>query len=85
MEDPLCFQNSACPGPQALSLNLTLCQVMSASLLALKIVKVKVAQSCLTLCNPMDYIVHGILQARILEWVALVLKELGFKYYLFIM
>ena len=34
-------------------------------------VKVKVAQSCLTLCNPMDYIVHGILQARILEWVAI--------------
>ena len=31
---------------------------------------VKVAQSCLTLCNPMDYTVHGILQARILEWVA---------------
>ena len=23
----------------------------------------------LTLCNPMDYTVHGILQARILEWV----------------
>ena len=33
-------------------------------------VKVKVAQSCATLCDPMDYIVHGILQARILEWVA---------------
>ena len=32
--------------------------------------KVKVAQSCLTLCNPMDYTVHGILQVRILEWVA---------------
>ena len=31
---------------------------------------VKVAQSCPTLCNPMDYTVHGILQARILEWVA---------------
>ena len=30
----------------------------------------KVAQSCLTLCDPLDYIVHGILQARILEWVA---------------
>ena len=30
----------------------------------------KVTQSCLTFCNPMDYIVHGILQARILEWVA---------------
>ena len=28
------------------------------------------AQSCLTLCNLMDYIVHAILQARILEWVA---------------
>ena len=33
-------------------------------------VKVKVVQSCLTLCDPMDCIVHGILQARILEWVA---------------
>ena len=32
--------------------------------------KVKVAQSCPTLCNPMDYTVHGILQARVLEWVA---------------
>ena len=32
--------------------------------------KVKVIQSCLTLCNPTDYTVHGILQARILEWVA---------------
>ena len=33
-------------------------------------VKVKVAQLCLTLCDPMDYTVHGILQARIIEWVA---------------
>ena len=32
--------------------------------------KVKVAQSCPTLCDSMDYTVHGILQARILEWVA---------------
>ena len=31
---------------------------------------VKVTQPCLTLCNSMDYIVHGTLQARILEWVA---------------
>ena len=35
-----------------------------------------VSQSCPTLCNPMDCslvdsIVHGILQARILEWVAI--------------
>ena len=28
------------------------------------------SQSCPTLCHPMDYTVHGILQARILEWVA---------------
>ena len=35
-----------------------------------------IAKSCLTLCNPMDYSlpgssVHGILQAIILEWVAI--------------
>ena len=39
-------------------------------------VKVLVAQSCLTLCNLMDASplgssVYGILQARILEWVAI--------------
>ena len=33
-------------------------------------VKVKVVQSCPTLCDPMDYIIHGILQIRILAWVA---------------
>ena len=27
-------------------------------------------QLCLTLCDPMDYTAHGILQARILKWVA---------------
>ena len=32
--------------------------------------KVKVTQSCPTLCDPMGYTVHGILQARILQWVA---------------
>ena len=36
----------------------------------------KSLQSCLTLCNPMDCSLpgsslHGILQARILEWVAM--------------
>ena len=30
----------------------------------------KVARLCLTLCDPMDCLVHGILQAKILEWVA---------------
>ena len=29
--------------------------------------EVKVAQLCLTLCDPVDYTVHGILQTRILE------------------
>ena len=44
----------------------------------IKYVKVKllIAQSCPTLCDFMDYSspgssVHGILQARILEWVAI--------------
>ena len=40
-------------------------------LILLKVkMNVKVAQSCPTLCNPMDYTVYGILQARILEWLA---------------
>ena len=39
-----------------------------------------VTQSCLTLCNPMDCSppgssVHGILQARILEWVAIMFSK----------
>ena len=38
---------------------------------------VLVAQSCLTPCNPMDHStpgssVHGVLEARILEWIAMV-------------
>ena len=32
--------------------------------------KAKIAQLCPTLCDSMDYTVHGILQVRILEWVA---------------
>ena len=41
-----------------------------------KDMKVLVPQSCLTLCNPMNCnppgsSIHGILQARILEWVAI--------------
>ena len=31
--------------------------------------EVNETQSCPTLCDPIDYTVHGILQARILEWV----------------
>ena len=33
--------------------------------------KAKLHQSCPTHCDLMDYTVHGILQARILEWVAI--------------
>ena len=33
-------------------------------------VEVKGARSCPTLCDPMDYTAHGILQDRVLEWVA---------------
>ena len=33
-------------------------------------IEVKVTQSRPTLCDSMDYTVHGILQAKILEWVA---------------
>ena len=42
----------------------------SSILLFLYIVKVKVTQSCPTLCDPMDYTVHRNLQARILGWVS---------------
>ena len=41
----------------------------------------EVAQSCPTLSDPMDYSllgssVHGIFQARVLEWVAIAFSEL---------
>ena len=40
----------------------------------------EVAQSCLTLCDPLDYSppgssIHGIFQARVLEWDAVPLGE----------
>ena len=40
----------------------------------------KLLQSCLTLCDPMDYSlpgssVHGIFQARVLEWGAIAFSE----------
>ena len=43
-------------------------------------VKVKVAQSCPTLCDPREYTVHGILQARILEWVAFAFSRVVVKF-----
>ena len=45
-----------------------------------KSVKMLVVQSCPTVCNPMEHrplgsSVHGILQARILEWVAILFSR----------
>ena len=42
-------------------------------------VKVKVAQSCPTLCDPMDHTDHGTLQARILEWIAFPFSRRSFQ------
>ena len=47
----------------------TFCLLMSPQIYVRCIVKV--AQLCPTLCDPMDHTVLGILQARILEWVAI--------------
>ena len=66
------------PGPQAVRLpspnDLTAREFLS-PYLSMK-VKVLVTQLGLTLCDPMDYSppgisVHGISEARILEWVAI--------------
>ena len=46
-------------------------QTYGASQGALVVKKVKVTQSCPTLSDPMDSTVHGILQSRTLEWVAI--------------
>ena len=58
----------------------SVCFLGGPSLPPLLKVKVLVAQSCPTLCDPMDCnppgsSVHGILQARILEWVAVPLLQ----------
>ena len=50
--------------------NLKQTELLAESTKYSKQLKVKVTQLCPTLCDPMDYTVHGILQARILEWVA---------------
>ena len=52
------------------------------------LVHVKSPQLCPTLCNPMDFSlpcssVHGILQARILEWVAISSSRTRFFFFFF--
>ena len=49
--------------------------VISYEVISIPLVKVKVTQSCPTPCDLMDYTVHGILQARILEWVTFPLSR----------
>ena len=58
-------------------------QRVKAPNILLKWLKVLAAQSCLTLCDPMDcrlpdFSVHGILQARILEWVTIPFSRISF-------
>ena len=58
-------------------------QASTLSLMKAK-VKMLVAQSCPTLCDPMDSSppgssVHGVLQARILEWVAIFFSRGSFQ------
>ena len=48
----------------ALAIRVKLCSALAIG------VKLKVARLCPTFCDPMDYRVHGILQARVLEWIA---------------
>ena len=49
---------------------------VSSNFLMIKDVKVKVTQLCPTLCDPIVYTVHGILQPKILEWVAIFFSPL---------
>ena len=50
----------------------------------------EVTQSCPTLSDPMDCslpgsYVHGILQARVLEWVAIAFSEWGYSWMTFML
>ena len=68
-----CCGRYCCPVNKS---HLTSCSLMDCSALASLSFTISerlpewVACSCPTLCDPMDYTVHGILQARILEWIA---------------
>ena len=52
------------------------CTISTLRIVSWKVKRRCVTQSCLTLCNPVncrqsDSSIHGILQARILEWIAM--------------
>ena len=62
-----------------LSALLSLLSNQSKHSITVLILKVKVTQSCPTLCDPMDYTVHGILHARVLEWIAISFSRASFQ------
>ena len=67
MSDSVTLRTIACQAPLSMGL-------FQARILRKK--ESEVTQSCLTLCDPMDYrlpgsSIHGIFQARILKWVAI--------------
>ena len=69
------FLSQLLPSPPLTSIHL-FCMSVSLLLLCKTVCVCSVAQSCPTLCNPMDYSppsssVRGIFQARMLEWVAI--------------
>ena len=43
--------------------------------LTIKGSEAKVAQSCLALCDPMNYTAHGILKSGTLEWLAVLFSR----------
>ena len=55
---------------QAVFITISFMNPINFKSIQMRLVKVKVTQLCLTLCDPMDCTIHGILQARILECVA---------------
>ena len=60
-------------------------QFLGTPVISTEKVKMLVTQSCLTLYDPMDCSlpgssVHGILQARILEWVAISFMDSNMAY-----
>ena len=66
--------------PSRLCLLYNLCQQICVAIMGSACMHAKSLQSCLTLCNPLDYnlpgsSVHGILQARILEWGAILFSR----------
>ena len=62
-------REEACGGTPMEVLKVHLHLPLQCSRQYISLMKVKVFQLCSTLCDSMDYKVHGILQARILEWV----------------